>query len=416
MKRKQSMKKHLLTTKTISKNENIKKSSRFRESYFTRERKMNFSDVVLFTLISMKNSTQLSLKRCWKTMKRKGQSMSQQAYSKARNHFDHTPFETMFRVNVSDIYSGIYEDLKKWHGRYIFAVDGTYLALPNDPQLKECFGAMGKNATSPMARVSAIYDVLNDVVADACLDKNGSSEARNAKSHIEWLVNMNLADKSILIFDRGYASVDFIKIFPPEMKFVFRMRRSLYKQIDEAKNDSIVELPSGIPVRVIKLMLDSGEEEVLITNLFEVENNCFKKLYFMRWPIETKYDILKNKLELENFSGKTLNTIMQDFWASLVVVNLIADAKAEADDLLQKKHAGKGNKYIYTANVNQLVGALKENLLEYYFSPKKHQKRLWKEFSQDILRSAVPTRTSRSVDRPTTPRKAKFHHNHKSNA
>jgi hypothetical protein len=41
-------------------------------------------------------------------------------------------------------------------------------------------------------------------------------------------------------------------------------------------------------VRVVKFELPGGEVETLITDLFELPEECFPKLYFMRWPIETK--------------------------------------------------------------------------------------------------------------------------------
>jgi hypothetical protein len=58
-----------------------------------------------------------------------------------------------------------------------------------------------------------------------------------------------------------------------------------------------------------------GCGETLITDLFELPEECFPKLYFMCWPVETKYDVVKNKLPLENFSGCLKNVILQEFWA-----------------------------------------------------------------------------------------------------
>lgn len=41
-----------------------------------------------------------------------------------------------------------------------------------------------------------------------------------------------------------------------------------------------------------------------------------------RWEIEVNYDRLKNKMELENYSGKLENTISQDFYSSIYIFNL----------------------------------------------------------------------------------------------
>ena len=57
-----------------------------------------------------------------------------------------------------------------------------------------------------------------------------------------------------------------------------------------------------------------------------------KELYFKRCPVEVKYDIVKNKLELPVFGGFTENIILQDFWISRYLANMAAIVKYEADE------------------------------------------------------------------------------------
>ena len=57
--------------------------------------------------------------------------------------------------------------------------------------------------------------------------------------------------------------------------------------------------------------------------------------------VEVKYDIVKNKLELPNFSGFTKNILMQDFWISMYLANMAAIAKAEADLKIQEARKEK---------------------------------------------------------------------------
>jgi IS4 transposase len=40
----------------------------------------------------------------------------------------------------------------------------------------------------------------------------------------------------------------------------------------------------------------------------EIEVAAFAKLYYKRWPIETKYNRLKQKMELENFGGRLVDS------------------------------------------------------------------------------------------------------------
>jgi IS4 transposase len=71
----------------------------------------------------------------------------------------------------------------------------------------------------------------------------------------------------------------------------------------------------GPRVRAVQIALKSGEIETLITNLGEEEldyEGC-AEFYHRRWGIETTYKTVKQKLELENFSGRLADNIKQDF-------------------------------------------------------------------------------------------------------
>ncbi|WP_139339560.1 transposase [Bacillus dakarensis] len=48
----------------------------------------------------------------------------------------------------------------------------------------------------------------------------------------------------------------------------------------------------------------------------------FKSLYFKRWGIETKYDELKSKLQIQKFTGDTPVSVEQDFYASMFLSNI----------------------------------------------------------------------------------------------
>ena len=90
-----------------------------------------------------------------------------------------------------------------------------------------------------------------------------------------------------------------------------------------------------VKVRIVKFTLPSGEIETLLTNLFDIDESEFKELYFRRWRIEVKYDVVKNKLEMPCFGGFSENVIMQDFWISMYLANMAAIAKNEADEKIK---------------------------------------------------------------------------------
>ena len=65
--------------------------------------------------------------------------------------------------------------------------------------------------------------------------------------------------------------------------------------------------------------------EILVTSILEVgryPHRIFKGLFHKRWPVEEDYKAMKCWLQLENFSGKTVLSIYQDFHAKIFQKNL----------------------------------------------------------------------------------------------
>ncbi len=50
----------------------------------------------------------------------------------------------------------------------------------------------------------------------------------------------------------------------------------------------------------------------------------FKKLYSLRWGVEENYKREKQRIEIENFSGRSVEVICQDFHAKILALNLSA--------------------------------------------------------------------------------------------
>jgi hypothetical protein len=278
------------------------------------------------------------------------------------------------------------------------------------------FGGTGRNSDSPTAKISLLYDVLNDFIVDAAIDRAGSSERKFALRHMEKLADIKGTEKKLLIFDRGYPSAEFINEL--EMKgyyYLMRVRSKWNLEVDElSSQDSVIELEEKMKLRVVKFQLPSGEQETLISNLFELKFEDFPELYFKRWPIETKYDVLKNKLALENFTGYTKNVILQDFWSTMYLSNLAAIAREEANADIREERENKNNRYEYVSNMNQIIGTLREYLARVCFTESEEERVRYLNFIMTVIkRSVVPIRPNRTTKRPVSPRKAKFHHNRK---
>jgi transposase InsO family protein len=78
--------------------------------------------------------------------------------------------------------------------------------------------------------------------------------------------------------------------------------------------------------------------------------------YHKRWGIETKYQQVKQRLELENFSRRLVDNIRQDFYAMMTVSNMLASFVREANREVRKEGEKRGNKYEYQVNVNHTSG------------------------------------------------------------
>ena len=151
----------------------------------------------------------------------------------------------------------------------------------------------------------------------------------------------------IVIFDRGYPSKDLIATMSEmKCKYLMRLQDSIFKGIkDTQSNDFRINIKNGkntYSARIVRVKLNSGETETLITNITEKEFKAedFKTLYFYRWGIETVYDTLKNKLLAERFSGKSTVAVLQEYYAMMFILNCIAAMSATVERKLASTKAG----------------------------------------------------------------------------
>lgn len=112
--------------------------------------------------------------------------MSKQAISKARQGISHEAFLELFRLSVEQFYS-MASGLHTWNGFLIYAVDGSTIQIPESEENYKVFdGNPNKTETvSPLASVSVLYDVMNDILVDVSLHSYRSNERESAKSHLK---------------------------------------------------------------------------------------------------------------------------------------------------------------------------------------------------------------------------------------
>jgi len=338
--------------------------ARFSEKFFTRNRKMPFQAILCFFFDMRKTSLQTRLNNFLRGGK--VEKMSEQAISKARNKFDHSPFETMVRELVKEGYSSP-EELPMWNGFHLLADDGSYLQLPKTVELREEFGVRGEGGTCISAGISVLYDLLTGWPIDPSITHSDMNEREEHKKHIDFLCRElpHIASKSLVLLDRGYPSKDLLEDLENKgIKYLVRCAKNFCKVSEDAPmGDFEGTLGNGLRVRIYKFRLSSGETETLLTNLFEMPSAVFPELYSMRWGIETYYDRLKNLVCVENFSGRTANAVRQDYWVSMVLMITIAVFQKEADEKLREEQDQKQNKNEYRAKTSDLVVTLRDRFI-----------------------------------------------------
>jgi Transposase DDE domain len=269
----------------------------------------------------------------------------------------------------------------------VLAIDGSSVNLPKSKVLIEEFGEIDNlSSTYTMAQMSCCHDVLNHVTIAATLTNSKESEFKRACSLIETTSDL----KDLFLFDRGYSALWFMHFLTRKGKdYVIRLRRTTFFEFANQSNPDVIKdirtLSSSasaifsrwdetfVPfkVRLIQVTLDSGEIEFLATSLLDVEKyptSIFKDLYAMRWQIEEYYKHMKVHTELENFSGRTVHSVYQDFYAGIFVENIRVMIELDVNEELRKSSKNKGNQYQYQVNRNLSLGILKDKLFDIFMS------------------------------------------------
>jgi hypothetical protein len=287
----------------------------------------------------------------------------------------------------------------------------------------EYYGGLGHEGNTASALGSLLYDLENGIIVDALIAPVHDSERSLALEHIQTLSGLEsfARGRELILFDRGYPSFEFIKsLQDKEIAYVMRVQKNFIREKKlKRKRDCRVTLgQSGLRVRAVRVPLSSGETETLITNVGEerIEYEAFKELYHKRWGIETKYKTVKQRMDLENFSGRLADSIKQDFYAMMTVSNIMAHFIREANREVKKAREGSGNRYEYRVNVNHAAGVYKDRLIEVAMTKGGEARaRLMRKLVGEIQRRVVPVRPDREVPQKETSRQARFHHSHKSN-
>ena len=404
---------------------NFAEVSKMKEEDFTRNRKVGFAGTMLIALNKTGKGLTSTIRAYREAVKMETESYSKQAFSKGRMRIKWEAFREIHRITVEEFYKEF--PYKTYCGYRVFAIDGTKLNLPYHEETIKEFGMQKSGGETPQALGSCLYDVLNGVISDALLAPHNGNERELAVQHLEYLSSIR-TEKELLLLDRGYPSAALISGIEAN-GFHYLMRASntfAVKLLKKATSDDCIithkfkSSSKTFTLRLIQLHIcdQSGHEstELLITNIFDksFQAETFASLYHLRWGIESKYDDIKNKLQIENFSGITPLAIRQDFYATMFLSNLAAMIIFENEKELDQLHNNKQNKYQYKVNVNAVISLLKEKVILMLVTDSKlKSKQLMQQIQTELTNAVVPIRSDRSFPRSKKHFASKFPHNQK---
>ena len=355
------------------------------DSDFTRIRKLPFEKVVKL-ILSMGGAT--LDKELLDFFHLSPDAAGSSAFVQQRAKISYAAFESLFHL-----FSQKTDTARFYRGYRLFAVDGSDLHIPTNPHDPESFYP-GTNAQKPynLLHLNVLYDLLSHTYQVAIIQKGVSNENGAV---IDMLLR-SPASNALLIADRGYESYNLmahcqekgwsflirVKDLTPtgiaaslnlphtdrfdvpvslsitrrqgsqartlhNYKFLPSNARFDFLPHTSRKNDPISFYP--LHFRVVRFNISSDSYETVLTNLpaqtFPPEE--LKKLYAMRWGIETSFRDLKYTIGLLHFHSKKTEFIFQEVFAALTMYNF-AEAITQSVVIRQSER-----KYLYQVNFSQ---------------------------------------------------------------
>ena len=272
-----------------------------------------------------------------------------------------------------------------FHGYRLYAVDGSDIHIPTIPDDHSThYNANVNSKGYNLMHLNAMYDLLNRRYTDAVLQDSRCENEHTA------LISMakNVKCESIIVADRGYESYNTIAHLENyDLKYVIRIKTTAgiaqkfnipadketdftadilltRRQTNEVKSNPEIYrylapfstfdfLPKGskdtypMKFRIIRIRISEGLYETIVTNLWDNEFSAddIKKIYKMRWGIETSFRELKYHVGLIAFHSKKKDCVIQEIFARLIMYNfsMLINENIVIDDDKRNKYHSKVN-------------------------------------------------------------------------
>ena len=394
---------------------------------FTRERKLPLREIISVLLCMEGGSLTGELLRYFGCNQH---TASSSAFIQQRQKINEFAFPSLFDLFVKST-----DNPQLYKGYRLFAADGTDVQAPTNSEEKDSLfpGSPGKKSFN-LLHLDALYDLLGHTYIDAEVSGKRNFDENGVLCK---MVDRSSFENALIIADRGYESYNlFAHIQEKGWKYLIRIKdihssgiaagldlpdrdefdiwfhfHFTKRQTAEAKallrntnkykrlssNTPFDFLPSAnrkhnpftsyyLPFRIVRFKISNTTYETVITNLDETEfpPDELKRLYGMRWGIETSFRELKYTVGLLHFHAKKVENITQEIFARLIMYNFSELITSHV--VIQKFN----RKYPCKANFSVAVQVCRQFLLGNISPP---------DVEATINRNVSVTRTGRSNPR-----------------
>ena len=278
--------------------------------------------------------------------------VSDGALAHARERLGVKPLQRLFEVLASQVHPPA-----TFHGRRVWAIDGSRVDLPDTPANVKWFGRPSGSHQSgyPQVHLLTLQALYSREIGAATWLRVPPSERKGIKILLE-----ALQPGDLVLLDRGfYAAWVIEELIKRGVEFVMRMPHGVRVVTEKVRGpgdfdvcvkrrgrrDRIGAAKRRVAVRarVVRCAVN-GRPLRLVTNLMDAEVGAleFVELYHTRWEIETAYREMKvDLITLPRgaaptlFRGRSPEMVLQELWATMAVYTLVRRQMARAAE-----HAG----------------------------------------------------------------------------
>ncbi len=291
------------------------------------------------------------------------------------------------------------DENKLYRGLRLLAVDGSDLQIAANPDDPDSYypGTNGQKDYN-LLHINAMYDLLQHTYTDAVIQKSRSSDESGALTD---MVDRSGIEQALLLADRNYESYNNLAhiqekgwyflirikdntngitsglILPDKEEYdvpfhihLTRKQTNSIKQLLKDKNhyklvpssSRFDYLPQtskkydpavfyGLSFRIVRFPISDTMCETIITNLDAKQYPLpeIKRLYALRWGIETSFRDLKHTLGLLHLHAKKVEFVLQEIFAKLTMYNF-CELITQSVVIKQKQ-----KKYAYKVNFSDAV-------------------------------------------------------------